>query len=85
MGIFSKLPIIGDEAVARGTRKAMMGSYKRVKNAEPGMDEQWYLKMALGRRFRRWPDMELESFVSDCEDIDALIAKIIVCEQSRII
>ena len=32
MGIFSKLPIFGDEAVAKGTRKAMMGSYNKVKN-----------------------------------------------------
>ena len=39
MGIFSKLPIFGDEAVAKGTRKAMMGSYNKIKKGNPGFSE----------------------------------------------
>jgi hypothetical protein len=85
MGIFSKLPIFGDEAVAKGTRKIMMQSYYLVKNDQPNMPEQWYLKMALGRRFRNWPDMKLEVFVMDCLNIDDLIDKIILQEKQRII
>ncbi len=85
MGIFSKLPIFGDEAVAKGTRKIMLQSYYLVKNDQPNMSEQWYLKMALGRRFRNWPDMKLEVFVMDCLTIDDLIEKIILQEKQRII
>ena len=69
MGIFSKLPIFGDEAVAKGTRKVMMTSYNNWKIREPGMSEQWYLKRALGMRFRKWSDMQLEAFVMDCNTI----------------
>jgi len=46
MGIFSKLPIFGDEAVAKGTRKVMMSSYNSFKQANPGMLESHYMKMA---------------------------------------
>jgi len=53
MGIFSKLPIFGDEAVAKGTRKVMMTSYNNWKIREPGMSEQWYLKMSLRSEERR--------------------------------
>jgi hypothetical protein len=85
MGIFSKLPIFGDEAVAKGTRKVMINSYNGFKNKEPGMPENWYLKMALGIRYRRWSEIQLESFVIDCKDIDDLIEKIIFQEKHRII
>jgi len=85
MGIFSKLPIFGDEAVAKGTRKVMMTSYNNWKIREPGMSEQWYLKMSLGMRFRNWSDIQLETFVMDCIDIDDLIEKIISQENDRII
>tara|TARA_Y100000034_G_scaffold89746_1_gene108028 strand:- start:515 stop:772 length:258 start_codon:yes stop_codon:yes gene_type:complete len=85
MGIFSKLPIFGDEAVAKGTRKVMMSSYNKWKNREPGMSEQWYLKRALCMRFRNWSEMQLEEFVMDCIDIDDLIEKIIFQEKHRII
>ena len=85
MGIFSKLPIFGDEAVAKGTRKVMMTSYNNLKIREPGMSEQWYLKMSLGMRFRNWSDIQLEAFVMDCIDIDDLIEKIISQENDRII
>ena len=85
MGIFSKLPIFGDEAVARGTRKIMMRSYISFKQATPSMPESYYLKMALGMRFRNWSDMQLESFTLDCIDIDDLIEKIILQEKNRII
>ncbi|MBT7901928.1 MAG: hypothetical protein HN601_13405 [Candidatus Marinimicrobia bacterium] len=85
MGIFSKLPIFGDEAVAKGTRKAMMGSYNKVKNGNPGFSESDYLKTALSRRFRNWSDFELEAFVFDCNTIDDLIEKIIFQEKNRII
>ena len=85
MGIFSKLPIFGDEAVAKGTRKVMMTSYNNLKIREPGMSEQWYLKMSLGMRFRNWSDIQLETFVMDCIYIDDLIEKIISQERDRII
>ena len=85
MGIFSKLPIFGDEAVAKGTRKVMMTSYNNWKIREPGMSEQWYLKMSLGMRFRNWSDIQLETFVMDCIDIDDLIEKIISQEKDRLI
>ena len=85
MGFFSKLPIFGDEAVAKGTRKVMMTSYNNLKIREPGMSEQWYLKMSLGMRFRNWSDIQLETFVMDCIDIDDLIEKIISQEKDRII
>ena len=85
MGIFSKLPIFGDEAAAKGTRKVMMSSYYLVKNDQPNMSESWYLKMALGRRFRNWPDFQLETFVMDCNNIDDLIEKIIEQERARLI
>ena len=85
MGIFSKLPIFGDEAVAKGTRKVMMTSYNNWKIREPGMSEQWYLKMSLGMRFQNWSDIQLEAFVMDCIDIDDLIEKIISQENDRII
>ena len=85
MGIFSKLPIFGDVAVAKGTRKVMMTSYNNWKIREPGMSEQWYLKMSLGMRFRNWSDIQLETFVMDCIDIDDLIEKIISQENDRII
>ena len=85
MGFFSKLPIFGDEAVAKGTRKVMMTSYNNWKIREPGMSEQWYLKMSLGMRFRNWSDIQLETFVMDCIDIDDLIEKIISQENDRII
>ena len=85
MGIFSKLPIFGDEAVAKGTRKVMMTSYNNWKIRDPGMSEQWYLKMSLGMRFRNWSDIQLETFVMDCIDIDDLIEKIISQENDRII
>ena len=85
MGIFSKLPIFGDEAVAKGTRRVMMTSYNNWKIREPGMSEQWYLKMSLGMRFRNWSDIQLETFVMDCIDIDDLIEKIISQENDRII
>ena len=70
MGIFSKLPIFGDEAVAKGTRKAMLSSYNKVKNSNPGHSESDYLKTALSRRFRNWSDIELDAFIVDCENID---------------
>ena len=85
MGIFSKLPIFGDEAVAKGTRKVMMSSYNSFKQANPGMLESHYMKMALGRRFRNWSDMQLETFTLDCIDIDDLIKKIIQQEKDLII
>ena len=85
MGLFSKMPIFGDEAVAKGTRKVMMTSYNNWKIREPGMSEQWYLKMSLGMRFRNWSDIQLETFVMDCIDIDDLIEKIISQENDRII
>jgi hypothetical protein len=85
MGIFSKLPIFGDEAVAKGTRKAMMNSYNKIKNSNPGFSESDYLKTALSRRFRNWSDIELEAFIMDCENIDDLIEKIIFQEKQRII
>jgi len=85
MGIFSKLPIFGDEAVAKGTRKAMMGSYNKVKNGNPGLPESDYLITALSRRYRNWPDYELEAFVVDCNTIDDLIEKIIFQEKNRLI
>lgn len=85
MGIFSKLPIFGDEAVAKGTRKVMMNSYIGFKNREPEMPENWYLKMALGMRFRNWSEMQLEAFVMDCNSIDDLIEKIIFQEKNRLI
>ena len=85
MGIFSKLPIFGDEAVAKGTRKIMHQSYYRIKNDNLNMPEQWYLKMALGRRFRKWPDEKLEIFVMDCLNIDDLCEKIIRQEKDGII
>ena len=85
MGIFSKLPIFGDEAVAKGTRKVMMTSYNNWKIREPGMSEQWYLKMSLGMRFRNWSDIQLEAFVMDCSSLEDLIEKIIFQEQNRMI
>lgn len=85
MGIFSKLPIFGDEAVAKGTRKAMIGSYNNIKNSNPGLSESDYLKTALSIRFRNWSDMQLESFTLDCIDIDDLIEKIIFQEKNRMI
>ena len=85
MGIFSKLPIFGDEAVAKGTRKVMINSYNKVKNSNPGHSESDYLKTALSRRFRNWTDIELEAFIMDCENIDELIEKIIYQEKHRII
>ena len=85
MGIFSKLPIFGDEAVAKGTRKVMLDSYHGCKNNIPDMKEQWYLKNALGMRFRNWPDYQLESFVIDCNNIDDLIEKIIRQEKAQLI
>jgi len=85
MGIFSKLPFFGDEAVAKGTRQVMMTSYNGFKNREPGMPENWYLKMALGMRFRNWSETQLEGFVMDCIDINDLIEKIISQERDRII
>ena len=75
MGIFSKLPFIGDEAVAKGTRKAMLGSYNRIKNSNPGLPESYYLKTALSMRFRNWSDFQLEAFIIDCHSIDELIEK----------
>ena len=85
MGLFSKLPIFGDEAVAKGTRKVMMTSYYGFKNREPGMPESWYMKMAVGIRYRSWSDMQLEVFVSDCNSIDELIEKIISQEKYGLI
>ena len=85
MGIFSKLPIFGEEAVARGTRKVMLMFYNGFKNKDPGMPESWYLKMALSMRFRKWSDIQLEVFVSDCNNIDELIEKIITQEKYRLI
>ena len=58
------------------TKGAMMGSYNGIKNHHPGMPESFYMKEALRMRFRSWPDMKLESFISDCADIDDLIEKI---------
>jgi len=85
MGIFSKLPIFGDEAVAKGTRKAMIGSYNKIKNSNPGLSESDYLKTALSRRFRKWSDFELEAFIMGCSSIEDLIEKIIFQEKNRMI
>lgn len=85
MGIFSKLPIFGEEAVARGTRKVMLRSYNGFKNREPGMPESRYLIMTLRMRYRKWSDIQLEVFVSDCNNIDELIEKIISQEKYRLI
>ena len=49
------------------------------------MPESWYLKRALGIRYRRWSEIQLESFVMDCKDIEDLIEKIIFQEKHRII
>ena len=46
-------------------KKAMMGSYNGVKNMNPGMPEEFYLKESLRRRFRNWPDYELELFIEE--------------------
>ena len=85
MGIFSKLPIFGDEAVAKGTRKAMLGSYNGIKNINPGLPESHYLKLALSRRYRNWSEIQLESFIMDCYSIEDLIEKIIFQEKNRLI
>ena len=85
MGIFSKLPIFGDEAVAKGTRKAMIGSYNKIKNSNPGLSESDYLKTALSRRFRNWSDFQLEAFIMGCFSIEDLIEKIIFQEKNRMI
>ena len=70
MGFFSN--IFGKGAL----EKVMMGSYIGVKNMTPGMPEEFYLKEALKRRFRNWPDYQLQQFIEDCNDIDDLIEKI---------
>ena len=67
------------------TKKAMRGSYNRIKNSTPGMIEEFYLKEALRVRFRSWPDYKLEEFISDCYDIDSLAHKIYTLEQKGII
>tara|TARA_B100000315_G_C14489245_1_gene546750 strand:- start:851 stop:1108 length:258 start_codon:yes stop_codon:yes gene_type:complete len=85
MGIFSKLPIFGDESVARGTRKAMINSYEKAKKYYPGYSEEDWMKTALSRRFRNWNDIELESFLLDCKNINELIDKIILQEKLRVI
>jgi len=85
MGIFSKLPIFGDEAVAKGIRKAMIGSYNNIKNSNPGLSESDYLKTALSRRFRNWSDFQLDTFIMDCFSIEDLIEKIIFQEKNRMI
>ena len=40
---------------------------------------------ALRMRFRSWPDYQLESFISDCSNIEDLIGKIKQQESSGII
>lgn len=69
----------------KGLRNAMMGSYNGIKNSNPGMSESFYMKEALRRRFRSWPDYQLESFISDCSNIEDLIEKIKQQESSGII
>ena len=44
---------------------AMMGSYNGIKNSNPGMPESFYLKGALGMRFRSWSDSQLEFLFFD--------------------
>ena len=85
MGLFSKMPIFGDEAVAKSTRKVMMNTYNRVKRENPGFSESDYLKTSLSRRFRNWSDFQLEDFIMDCNNIDDLIEKIIFQEKNRFI
>ena len=69
----------------KGLRNAMMGSYNRIKNSNPGMSESFYMKEALRMRFRSWPDYQLESFILDCSNIEDLIEKIKQQESSGII
>ena len=63
----------------------MMQSYNNIKRRYPGMSEDFYLKEALRMRFRRWPDFQLELFVSDCSNINELISKIRIQEAARMI
>jgi hypothetical protein len=71
----------GDDAL----RKAMMGSYNGIKNMNPGMSDEFYLKESLRMRFRNWPDYKLELFIEDCNDIDELINKIYNQESTGVI
>ena len=82
-----KLPFIGDEAVARGTRKVMMNSYNAICHSEPNRSETYYLKESLRKRFRHWSDFELDTFINIpiCLDIDDLIEKIIEYESKGMI
>ena len=66
-------------------RKAMMGSYNGIKNMNPGMPDEFYLKESLRMRFRDWPDYKLELFIEDCDDIDQLIKKIYSQESTGVI
>lgn len=66
------------------TKGAMMGSYRGVKNRNPGMSELFYMKEALRFRYISWSEHRLLEFVSDCRDIDDLIEKIKSFEGSTI-
>ena len=85
MGIFSKMPFFGEEAVAKSTRKVMLNSYELAKKHNPGFSDIDYMKTAVHLRFRNWNDYQIESYVNDCNDIDELIEKIIIDEKLRII
>ena len=87
MGIFSKLPFFGDEAVARRTRKVMMDSYNGIRYSEPNRSETYYLKESLRIRFGSWTDFELDTFINIpiCLNIDDLIEKIIEHESKGMI
>jgi len=68
-----------------GLQNAMMGSYNRIRKDYPYESEFFYMKESLRMRFRSWPTYKLESFVSDCENIQQLIEKIRFYESKGVI